>query len=340
MQRLLALIELSKRIESKGRFVSLDLEKVAAEFKKSPRTVLRWKAAWESGGVKILLPKVSSGRRIRRISGYTAKKILWYRRQYKWGAEVIAAHLKHDHGIVLTEGRINRYLHRKGLIDVKRRRTPRPKHTKVVRVLQPGQHTQSDVKHLPRFIRGRQNAYVYNFVDHASRWEFKRAYDSFGPSETKDFVHRVIDTAPFEITRWQTDNGIEVTFKFVSHVDNPREHVFDRLCEELGIRHVLIPPGEKELQGLVERSHRMDDNELYHRIRPKDVADFNRYLEAHCEWKNSKRRRKALEWKTPTQFLEEFERNTQQISEGNLLGPNQQTTTDMEPSDNDASIAA
>lgn len=160
-----------------------------------------------------------------------------------------------------------------------------------------------------------RKSYVYNFVDHASRWEFKRAYDSFGPSETKDFAERVIKKAPFSIVRWKIgNNGIEFTFKYVSHVDKPRKHALDRWCEKNGIRHVLIPPGEKELQGLVERSHRMDEDELYHRIKPKDLCELNRFLEAHCDWKNQRRRRKALGWKSPIEWLSEyFQCNKEQL---------------------------
>jgi transposase InsO family protein len=99
--------------------------------------------------------------------------------------------------------------------------------------------------------------------------------------------------------------GIEFTYKYVTNIDEPLEHALDRLCRERGIRHVLIPPGEKELQGLVERNHRQDDDELYHRIRPFDVAALNRELDKHTTWCNSKRRRKALGWRTSDEFVDD-----------------------------------
>lgn len=312
-KRILALIELAKRIESVGFVRDLDYEKVAIEFGTSARTVFRWKKGYQEKGVKGVIPKASPGRRKSPIKGFTAKKIMEFRRKYNWGAEVIEAHLKRDFGIKISEGRIHRYLLGKGLIEQKKKRGPRPKHTRIVKVEEPGMHTQNDVKHLPHTLKNGQKCYVYNFADHASRWEFKRVYDSYGPMETRDFVDRVLKAAPFTIVRWQTDNGIEFTNKYISCIDSPKKHALDEICEEKGIRHVLIPVGEKELQGLVERSHRMDDNELYHRVRPHSIDEFNRFLEKYCEWKNNHRRRKALDWKAPMEWLEEHRQRTKNL---------------------------
>lgn len=305
-ERLLALIELAKRAQSNEELTDLDYELVATKFEKSGRTLFRWKKAWETSGVKGVVPKVSPGRKKRPINGFTAKKILEYRRKYTWGAEVIQAHLKRDFGQNISEDRIHRFLQRKGFIYNGRKRRSKGRHTRVVKVERPGTHTQNDVKHLPHMLPNNEKSYVYNFVDHASKWEMKRAYDSYGPSESKDFIRRVVKEAPFTITRWQTDNGIEFTNKFVSHVDKPKIHALDKFCKRHGIRHVLIPPGEKELQGLVERSHRMDEEELYHRIRPRNLIELNRYIEGHYKWKNSNRRRKAIDWKTPNEWLRDY----------------------------------
>jgi len=323
VERLLALIELSKRITLRGRLRALDYDRVAAEFGKTARTVFRWKKGWEENGVKGVVPKVPPGRRKRPISGFIAKKIIEFRKKYRWGAEVIHAHLKHDYGLMISEDRIHRFLLRKGFVKNKRMKKVGGRHTKVVQVAEPGIHTQNDVKHLPHTLPNSQKSYVYNFVDHASRWEYKKAYDSFGPSESKDFAERVVRKAPFKIFRWQTDNGIEFTFKYVSHVDKPKKHALDKFCEKNAIRHVLIPPGEKELQGLVERSHRMDEDELYHRIRPRNLEELNRFLEAHCEWKNNHRRRKSLGWKTPNEWLKE---HGEKIVSG-LVRPKQRQNT-------------
>ena len=293
--RLLALISLTKFLSKWNKVSEADYDRIAIDFNVSGRTLRRWRIAFELGGVKELTPSRHPGRKAKPIRGLTAKKIREWRKLYNWGAEVIQAHLEHDHGIKISQDRIRRYLRKRGLSRkrCKLRDIPKKKHTKVVQVVAPGAHTQIDVKHLPHLLPEKKKCYVYNFVDHASRWSFKKAYDSYGPGETKDFMQWVVQTAPFVITRAQSDNGVEFTFKYISHLDDPKEHALDTFCNAKGIRHVLIPPGEKELQGLVERSHRQDDEELFHRIKPKSLDEFNAILTKHCEWRNNKRRRKA-----------------------------------------------
>lgn len=306
LRRFFALIELTKFRQKYGRVTESEYDQIAGRFESSGRTLYRWEAAYRKGGFTALVPSKSCGRKPMVIRGHIAKKISEMRKLYNWGAEVIQAHLKLDHKIILSRHKINRFLRRKGLLFRKKCK-PRKKHTKIVHVEHPGQHTQTDVKHLPHLLGNGTKCYNYNFVDHASKWSFKKAYDSYGPSETRDFMACVIAAAPFTIYRLQSDNGIEFTNKYISRVDEPKIHALDEFCSSHEIRHALIPPGEKELQGLVERSHRQDDEELFHRIKPYDLAEFNKILTQHTEWRNSRRRRKALGWKSSQEFLAEYQ---------------------------------
>ena len=310
-ERLLALIELTKYRQKWGRVSEAEYDRLAWRFEVAGRTLYRWEAAYRLQGVRGLIPGRSTGRPVKAVRGHTARKIREWRKLYNWGAEVIQAHLLHDFGTRLSRYKINRYLRKKGLL-VRKVCKSRKKHTKVVLVQTPGAHTQTDVKHLPHLLPNNQKCYVYNFVDHASKWAFKRAYDSYGPSETRDFMRWVLAAAPFTITRLQSDNGVEFTNKYLTTLDDPKTHALDELCKTNGIRHVLIPPGEKELQGLVERSHRQDDEELFHRITPLTLEAFNKTLLDHCEWRNGRRRRKALGWKTSDEFLKEHKNQIEQ----------------------------
>ena len=332
LRRFLALIELTKFRHKYGRVRECDYEQIAGRFEISGRTLYRWEAAYEKGGTRALIPGKACGRKSTVIRGHTAKKIREMRKRYNWGAEVIQAHLKFDHQIMLSRHKINRFLRKKGLLFRKKCK-PRKKHTRVVQVEHLGQHTQTDVKHLPHLLGNGTKCYNYNFVDHASKWAFKKAYDSYGPSETRDFMQAVVAAAPFTIGRLQSDNGVEFTFKYLSRVDEPRLHALDDFCASHGIRHVLIPPGEKELQGLVERSHRQDDEELFHRIKPYDLAEFNAILAHHCEWRNSKRRRKALGWKSSDEFIAEYRAKIQRFLWGEDEEKNKKIQTEKTEAD-------
>ncbi len=52
-------------------------------------------------------------------------------------------------------------------------------------------------------------------------------------------------------------------------------HPMEKWCNKNDIRQRLIPPGEKELNGKVERSHRMDDGYYYYRAPRETIDVFN-----------------------------------------------------------------
>jgi len=300
--RLTALIELAK-VQLRRELTDSDYRLIASRFEKTSRTLYSWKKRYDAGGASNLAPKKAPGKKPEAITGWTAKIIKDMRLQFNWGAEVIRAHLREHHGIRITEGRIHRYLKRTGLLKTKRKTTKFKYHTKVVKIFDPGAHTQMDVKYLPHLLPNKQKCYVYNFVDHASRWQFKKAYDGFGAMQTDDFMNLVLKNTPFKITRLQTDNGSEFTNIFAKFLSNTKPHILDIICQNNGITKKLIPPGEKELNGLVERSHRQDDNQLYNTIKPKTLNDFNLMLDDYWKWNNDYRLRRALGWITANRYL-------------------------------------
>lgn len=277
------------------------------------RTIQRWKKDYRERGPDGLgklkatgRPPVAIRRRIRRV-------IEAYRKMFRWGSEVIQAHLKLDHDYIISRHKIEKFLDDTGLRDEypcttkkRQRAEKKKKHTSVVKVDDPGSHTQIDVKYQIHLLENKQKSYVYNIVDHASNWSYKRAYCAYNAKNTRDFMEKLIEVCPFDIRRVQSDNGVEFTYKYVSVCDDPKEHPLDTFCNENNIVHKLVPPGEKELQGLVERSHRQDDQELFSRISPQDLNEFNEKLEEFYKLRNRRRRFKKLGWKTPDEWLESY----------------------------------
>lgn len=308
--RFLALIELCHRCDGElCRLKNSDFESVGARFQFSGRSVRRWLASYLKSGAHGLISKKARGRKKKPIRGRTRKRILHYRLKFGWGAQVIQVHLKEWDGIEIGFYRIQSLLRQFKLLRVTRRKKKKV-HTKKVVVRIPGAHTQMDIKYYPRKLGDGSKAYVYNFKDHASRWTYKQAFSSFGAAETHTFFQAVLKSFPVKLWSIQTDNGAEFTNRYLSHLDRPKAHILDQLCRSLGIRHRLIPPGEKELQGLVERSHREDEEELYHRIYPENVNELNDRLKEHCEWANQKRHRAPIGWKTADQFLNAYQSNS------------------------------
>lgn len=271
---------------------------VSLEMGLCERTLARWSKRYEADGAEGLRVKAKSGRpRKKWLRGRQAGKILALRRKYGWGPEVLQAHAKKMFGIEVSLYSIRQLLKRKKLTK-RVRRKKKNKHTRKVKIHVPGQHTQIDVRHLDG-QRDENKRYVYNFVDHASKWTFKYVYDSYGPSETKDFMIRILNLCPFSIERLQADNGIEFTNRFLGGA----EHVLERLCKAEGIRLRFIPPGEKELQGLVEGHHRIDKDEFFERIGKCSVDETNRQLAEHLAFRNGVRGFKTNGWMSPNEYL-------------------------------------
>ena len=291
----------------------------------SIRTLYRWRAAYIKNGFMGLVRRKAPGRQAKELTDVEQFLIREMREKYRWGSEVIQAHLLRDHSVKLTRYRIERFLTRSGLRDeypctTKKVRKKKPTtHTKVVKVLHPGEHTQLDTKHQPHILKNGKKCYVFNFIDHASNWSYKRAYSSLSPKSTIDFMKRLVRECPFKIQKLQTDNGTEYTYKFYKrYADIKKDHPLEKFCEDRDIIQKLIPPGEKELQGLVERAHRQDDQELFSRIEPYELEDFNTYLKDYYTERNKGRRFKKLDWLTPEEWLVEYQKLQQAMRLGHL----------------------
>ncbi|MDZ4661486.1 MAG: hypothetical protein SGJ18_07670 [Pseudomonadota bacterium] len=244
VKRLGALIDLAKsRSQFATSYSEQGFESVAAKHHKAPRTLRRWMNLYNEGGTSSLESKTRSNRKRDCLRGRKGELITQYRRLYNWGAETIQAHLKHDHKIFISRYKINEFLRLKKFLKKKRKKKIKNKHTTVVVVETPGTHTQTDVKHLPRILPG-VKTYVYNFVDHASRWEYKEAFTSYCPMNTLKFFKNVIATAPFRIVYSQTDNGVEFTYKYISRMGDNSKNCYELFLADEGIKHRLIPVGE------------------------------------------------------------------------------------------------
>lgn len=79
---------------------------------------------------------------------------------------------------------------------------------------------------------------------------------------------------PFRVEVIQTDNGAEFGSQF-------HYHVLDR-----GIRHVYIKPATPRLNGKVERSHRIDQEEFYRMLDGAMIDDTKLFNDRLQEWEN------------------------------------------------------
>jgi len=216
-----------------------------------------------------------------------------------YGARMIEALLKRE-GKELHRSTICHILnHRK-----KHKKTRRQKlktHRRRYELMIPGQRLQIDVKYVPEPVSGLR-AYNYVAIDECTRYRFAYAYLDIGPQSTVDFLERMKKAMPFPIHTLQTDNGFEFTNRLSPHAAHV-EHSMDQWCQKNGIKHRCIPPGEKELNGKVERSHRIDEQYFYWQAPTDFIEHFNDVLDQWLGTYNKVRPHGGLDFKTPHEKL-------------------------------------
>src|SRR5204863_1795323 len=122
-----------------------------------------------------------------------------------------------------------------------------------------------------------------------------KVYDACNQTSAIRFVDEVIRRLPFRVLVIQTDNGAEFQSRFHWHL------------EARDIRHVYIRPKTPHLNGKVERSHRVDEQEFYQLLDKDGIADdihlFNDKLREWEDYYNYHRPHGALAGQTPYERL-------------------------------------
>lgn len=222
-------------------------------------------------------------------------------RQHKrWGLHRLYWFLRTYHAFTRSIGALYKALKRLGYYALKKRRRRR----KYKRYEQPwpGANVQIDVKHLPK-LQGQQD-YQYTAIDEHSRLRYAQIHSEITPRQATRFLGEALDFFQLHrirVEQVQTDHGTEFTYAMFPHVQ--KEHPFERELRREGIRHKLTPVGKPHLQGKVERSHRIDDDEFYrvYRFATRDhrMRCFQRYLHQY----NHRRAHGSLNWRPPIQHL-------------------------------------
>lgn len=239
-------------------------------------------------------PKRSPGR----ISQRKEARIRFYQ-EHHYGSRMTKAMMGRE-GTKVSTTTICHVFNRRRKPTKKKKKNLNP-HRKRYELVVPGQRLQLDVKYVPEFVDG-VRAYNYVAVDECTRWRFAYAYSELNEHMTYDFLEKLREKCPFPIHTIQTDNGFEFTFKLNPQAE-AREHLMDTWCAQNTIRHRLIPPGAKELNGKVERSHRIDEQYFYHRAPTDTLENLNQHQTRWLEFYNTKRLHGGLGYQTPDEKL-------------------------------------
>lgn len=228
------------------------------------------------------------------------------RKRTNKGAEYIWFQLRDRYTVYVSVTGIYKVLKREGMIRVKKGRKKPFLHYEAPKYL-PGEKIQIDVKYVKlidekakRLQKAYRWVYQYTAIDVATGIKCKLIYENIGPDSSLNFLEKVRLFYPFLIKIIQTDNGFEFTYRL-----NPEihvEHKFTTQCRLYGYEHYLIPPAYPRANSHVERTHRIDKEEVYNGKTFHSLAELAKINLSSLKYFNEKRPQKSKHFMSPLQF--------------------------------------
>jgi transposase InsO family protein len=224
-------------------------------------------------------------------------KILYLREHYHFGPGKIVDYLKRFHDVTIARSSVHRILGAHGMnrLPANQKHQRHTKRWQRYEKAQPGHRLQLDVKFLERIPGSRTRLFQFTAIDDCTRIRVLKLYDACNQKTAIRFIEEVRRRLPFRIRVVQTDNGAEFQSRFHAHL------------QDQDIRHVYIRPRTPHLNGKVERSHRVDDQEFYQLLDKEGIADdiqlFNKKLREWEDYYNYHRPHGALDGQTPYERL-------------------------------------
>lgn len=277
---------------------SRSVARTCRHFGISRQAFYKWKRRFDELGAAGLYDRPHTPHRSPRATpAAVVSKILYLRQTYHFGAGKIADYLKRFHQVSVARSSVHRILGQHGMsrLPANQKHQPHQKRWQRYEKPLPGHRLQLDVKFLERIPGTGKRLYQFTAIDDCTRIRVLKVYDACNQRTAIRFIDDVRRRLPFRIHVVQTDNGAEFQSQFHWHL------------EELDIGHTYIRPRTPHLNGKVERSHRVDDQEFYQLLDRDGITDdihlFNEKLREWEDYYNYHRPHGALGGQTPYERL-------------------------------------
>lgn len=286
-------------MRAKGGNVSL----TSRHFGITRETIRIWRDRVSREGPRGLEDRPKRPHRVRRptTSPDIVAEVVRLRRKYPAWSKYKIMSLLPDHRktSVSTAGRIFK---RRNLVNQKisRKRWKAAKHPRArfprgMRISEPGDMMQMDVKHI--MLPGGKRHYQFTAVDVLTKQRVLELYRSESSRSGKDFLCCCLREFDFKVKAIQTDNGSAFLKEF------------DAACKELGLPHYFIYPRSPKQQSYVEISHGADEREFYRQGNVRiDFEIMRAKLKGWQRTWNEVRPHQALNYLTPKAYYEKWQR--------------------------------
>jgi len=253
-----------------------------------------WKKAYDKEGKDGLIRHKPVAKSLhRKLKQHVIDKIVYLRNTYQLRSWRIKFYLERYHNIFISESSVSRTLAKYKINRLPKTASKRRLHTKRYSKDTPGHHVQVDVKFitLKDPLGHKIRRYQYTAVDDATRIRTLKIFTKHNQKSAIEFMDHVIRKFPVRIHSIRTDRGHEFQARFHWYV------------EDKGMRHIYIKPRSPQLNGKVERSHRIDQEEFYQLLTYTDDVDLINKLESWERFYNFDRPHGAFKGETPYEVM-------------------------------------
>ena len=168
----------------------------------------------------------------------------------------------------------------------------------------PGEYVEVDVKYVPLecigFSSSHARYYQITGIDLYSRKRIIKLVNELSTYETSKFLYSLEKGMGCKIKTIQTDNGRE----FCNDADMSPS-LFQIALKKLGINHKRTRPYSPWQNGVVERSHRVDNEIFYARRRFSSEEEMYKSFKRYAARTNNICRA-ILKFKSPNEILREY----------------------------------
>lgn len=153
-----------------------------------------------------------------------------------------------------------------------------------------------DIQELPAIEGQHGHEYKISLLHMRTRMKYSEIHPDQSSARVAEVLERAVSRLPpFYLV--VTDNAWCFTMRYTAHPE--RQTTFERRLKRLGLHHYRLPPHSPWRNGLIERSHRTDNEECFHQERFAS-SEERRYR--HRLWEmhyNTGRPHQALNGLTP-----------------------------------------
>jgi transposase InsO family protein len=143
--------------------------------------------------------------------------------------------------------------------------------------------------------------YLFVAIDRTSKFVFAELLAGCKREDACAFLQRLIPATPYQIHTILTDNGRQFTQP--ANAKQRKKLDFSKICDAHGIQHRLTKPYHPWTNGQVERMHQTIKEQTVYRYFYQTHLRLHQHLEAFIQAYNFAKRLKALQGRTPYEFI-------------------------------------